>query len=298
VNNNNSASPRQRTEQPGGDARPAVIGSTNNSQVQVVAATNAQPLGRRTRRRSRAVIRAQDRPDSRRRDVPRASPDGKPPAARGLERLALRPDRREDADRRLNGAIDKSALPSDSRCTGGSVATNVATRSVEQSRQPEPVALAPVHHRLAVHHLPVGARTILTCSRRSRPAIVGASSWARVGRPQISSITQCCSSCYPRAGTTTGCSWSPCARGDPARRTPHEAVAVSVLRVGESITASAATVIVALLTSRWPASASTTTWACPSRRHLRMLLAGSLAAGPPRHLRRAVFWPSKAIHSE
>ena len=309
VNNNNSAFlPASAPSNQAATLAQPLIGSTNNSQVQVVAATNGAALGASDQAALTSL-------SSELKTVPTvdavtflgASPDGK--AAQLLVVSSVSPLYQTGAKTLiddLNGAIDKSALPSDlSVHLAGSVATNVANQEASSKAGNQTQLLSLL---FIIVLLFIIFRSVLAPILTLLPAaVVLQLSGAFIGGLgsvglKISSITQLLLIVLILgAGTDYGLFLVFRVREEIQRgRTPHEAVAVSVLRVGESITASAATVIVALLTLTLASFGIYHDLGVPLAVGIFVMLLAGLTLLPAllAIFGRAVFWPSKAIHSE
>ena len=187
----------------------------------------------------------------------------------------------------------------------GAVATNVrAAEAVEHDRQQDPVAVDPVHHRAAAVRLPlaVGASDHLVAGS-ARPAVVGlAHRRAGLSRAQdLPDHTVALDRPILGAGTDYGLFLVFRVReGLRSGLTATDAVARAVARVGESMSASAGTVILALLTLLFASFGIYHDLGVPLAIGIAVMLVAGVTLLPAllSILGRAVFWPAKIVPGE
>src|SRR5580658_2131309 len=309
INNNNSAFlPNSAPSNQAAVLAEPLIGSINQAPIDVVAVTSAPRL-------SAADTAALTRVAAKLRGVP---------TVHKVEYLGTAPDGRAQLELVLSSvqimdvtgsktlvdnvtrAIAQSDVPSDlSIHVAGVLATNVAEQqqSVQQGKKIQEFSLL-----FIILLLLVIFRSVLAPFITLLPAaIVLQLSGALIGELgsvglKISSITQLLLIVLILgAGTDYGLFLVFRVREQMQRGlSPHEAVAVSVLRVGESIAASAATVIVALLTLLLASFGIYHDLGAPLAIGIAVMLLAGLTLLPAllAIFGRALFWPSKLYERE
>ena len=304
INNNNSAFlPTSAPSNQAAVLAEPLIGSVNQAPVDIVAVTSGRQLSAADRSALSALAAKLGRvPTVHRVEFLGASPDG-----RAQDDLVLSSVQIMDIPgskalvNNLTGAIAQANLPSDlSVHVAGNLATNVAEQqqSAQQGKKTQEFSLLFIIVLLLVIFRSVLAPIVTLLPAAIVLQLAGAviGGLGSVGL-KISSITQLLLIVLILgAGTDYGLFLVFRVREQMQRGlSPHEAVEVSVLRVGESIAASAATVIVALLTLLLASFGIYHDLGAPLAIGVAVMLLAGLTLLPAllAIFGRALFWPSK-----